>query len=185
MANIFATIILLGITVFVVSLFPGGKDFIGSITGSLNDKKTNVVEEYERVKGEVGEITDTVKETKEKVDKTIDTLGNAVDTASDTLDKVNSFLGDDDDEEVDQEAWRISNLIVDPSIQAGRVNFNFADPGEDGMNAEHLEMDIKPWIEWGNRGNDKTTKEERIADLAITEKGRDILDELGYEYEGK
>ena len=180
MVNFIASIILLAIAVFVISLFPAGKEFIGNITDTFTEKKGNVVEEYERVKGEVEDITETVTETKEKVEKTIDTVSGAVDTASETLDKVNELLGDDED---DEECWRTSDPEIDPSIEAGRTNYNFADPGEDGLNEDHLEMDIKPWIEWGNRGNDTTTKEERIAALAITEKGREILDILGYQYD--
>ncbi|MFH0838442.1 MAG: hypothetical protein V1880_04230 [Patescibacteria group bacterium] len=96
MANIIATIILLAISIFVINLFPMGKEFLGSIMDSFHEKKTNVMEEYERVKAEVDDINKTVTETKSKVEKTVETVGNAVDTAANALDKVNSFLGNDE-----------------------------------------------------------------------------------------
>jgi len=97
MVNFIASIILLGIAVFVITLFPGGKDFIGDITSSVTEKKDNVIEEYERVRGEVDEITDTVTETKDNIEETVDAVGAAVDTASDALDKINELLGDEDE----------------------------------------------------------------------------------------
>jgi F0F1-type ATP synthase membrane subunit b/b' len=98
MTNFIASIILLLIAAFVISLFPGGREFFGDIADVFTEKKTNVVEEYERVKGEVEEVKDTVIETKEKVEDTVDTVNEAVDTASDALDKVNDLVGNDEEE---------------------------------------------------------------------------------------
>ena len=54
----------------------------------------------------------------------------------------------------------------------------FADPNENYD--AHLQMDVKPWIEWGVSAQDKTTKEERIQKLAETEEGKKALEMLGY-----
>lgn len=193
MANLLATIVLLFIAVFIINLFPFGKDFLGGITDSFNEKKENVVEEYEKVKGTVDDITEKVTETKEKVEGVVETVSDVVDKTSDAIDTANEFLGGEEgegegeeepaEEEEEQEPWRTSDPELDPSIEAGRSNYNFADPGPDGLAEAHLHADIKPWIEWGNSVQDETTKDERIAALAITELGRQILDILGYEYE--
>lgn len=189
MGNFIATIILIGITLFVLNLFPFFRDWTSGIRNEVNEKTGNVVQEYERVKGEVEEISGKVKDTKEKVEDTLDTVGKAVDTAGNIIDKVDGALkGDDEDEEASdeeevQEAWRTSDPELDPSIDAGRTNYNYADPGSDGMSEAHLMADIKPWIEWGNSPDDESTKEERISALAITAQGRAMLDALGYEYD--
>lgn len=177
MVNFIASIILLGIAIFVITLFPGGRDFMGNIADTFTEKTDNVVEEYERVKGEVIEVKEKVDDTKTKVENAVDTVNDAMDSVGDAIDGVNEMIGRDT-----EEAWRTSDPEIDPSIDAGRVNYNLADPGEDGLNKDHLEMDIKPWIEWGNRGDDPSTKEERISAMAETEKGQEILDILDYEY---
>lgn len=169
---------------------------MGNLTSTFNEKKENVLEEYETVKGKIDDLAATVEETQEQVESAVNTVSSAVDAAGDALDTVNGLLGDESAgqedeivvdeepvEETDAEPWRASDPDVDPSIEAGRNNYNYADPGPDGLNEAHLHADVKPWIELGNQGVDESTKEDRIAALAITEKGRQILDILGYEYD--
>lgn len=95
MTNFLATLILLVISFFVVNLFPAGHDFIGSIMDSFNQKTTNVVQEYDRLKGQVDEVTTTIKDTKEQVDKTVEAVSSAATSASKALDQVNQMLGKD------------------------------------------------------------------------------------------
>jgi len=97
MTNIIATVILLAITFFVINLFPMGKNFIGSILDSFNEKRTNVMEEYERVKGTVDEVKTTVTETKENIDNTIEGVNKAVDSASEAVDSLNKIVGKDEE----------------------------------------------------------------------------------------
>ncbi len=100
MTNFIVSTILLVISIFVISLFPAGNEFLGSIVDSFNEKKTNVTEEYDRVKGEVEDIKATVTETKEKVEETVETANKAVKTVSSVLDKINNLLGRNEADEV-------------------------------------------------------------------------------------
>lgn len=98
MTNIIATVILLAISLFVINLFPMGRDFIGNIIDTFHEKQANIMEEYERVKGTVDEVTTTVTETKEKVDNAIEDVNKAVDSASKAMDSVNKLVGKDEEE---------------------------------------------------------------------------------------
>jgi len=93
MVNFILTLILIGITFFVLNLFPFFQDWTSDIRNNINEKKNNVVEEYDRVKDEIGDISEKVEDTKETVENTIETVGNAVDTAGNLIDKVDGVLG--------------------------------------------------------------------------------------------
>lgn len=96
MGNFIATLILIIITLFVINLFPMGKNFIGSIVDAFNEKRTNVTEEYDRVKDKVDEVKTTVTETKQNIDNTIDSVNKAVDSASEAVDSLNQIVGKDE-----------------------------------------------------------------------------------------
>ena len=101
MSNVIVTIILLAISFFVINLFPMGKAFFANIQESFNEKRTNITEEYERVKDGVEVATETALETKEKVEKTVDAASSAIETVSGVLEKINSLLGGGDENEDD------------------------------------------------------------------------------------
>lgn len=84
--------------------------------------------------------------------------------------------------EVAEILYRTHNTIPkDKTILPDKVNEgNFASPNEDFYN--HLEMDVKPWIIWGDSPDDTTTMDQRISVLAKTFWGRHGLEYLGYEY---
>lgn len=98
MGNFIATIILIAISIFVINLFPMGREFLGSIVDTFNDKKANITEEYQDIKGKVDKVTGAVVETKEKVDTAVEDVNKAVDSVSDAVDSANKFLGDEDKE---------------------------------------------------------------------------------------
>jgi len=98
MINFILTLILIGITFFVLNLFPFFKDWTNGIRGDINEKTNNVVEEYDRVKGEIEGISETVTDAKDKVNNTLDTVGRVVDTAGNMLDKVDNVLGTSEDD---------------------------------------------------------------------------------------
>ena len=47
----------------------------------------------------------------------------------------------------------------------------------------HAEVDVIPWIEWGNNPQDSTTKEKRICTMSNNWKGELALKYLNYNYE--
>lgn len=98
MRNFIVTVILIIITLFVINLFPMGKNFLGSIVNTFHQKQTNVMNEYERVKDSVDEVTTTVTETKKKVDNAVENVNKAVDTASEAMDSVNKLVGKDEED---------------------------------------------------------------------------------------
>ena len=103
MVNFIASVVLLLIALFIVTLFPGGRDFIGDIKSDITEKTNNVVEEYERVKTGVGEVTDKVNEATTQVGNAIDTVNDAVDSAAGAINSVNSLINGDENEEVTEE----------------------------------------------------------------------------------
>jgi ABC-type transporter Mla subunit MlaD len=92
MGNFIATLILLVITFLVLNLFPFFREWTSNLRDQVDEKATNVTEEYERVKDKVNEITGTVVETKEKVEDTVDAVGEAVSATGRAIDQVNSAL---------------------------------------------------------------------------------------------
>jgi|GEM_PF-3290951 len=95
MGNFIVTVILLAITLFVINLFPMGREFLGSIVDTFNEKRTNVMQEYEDIKGTVDKVTGAVTETKDKVDTAVTDVNKAVKSVQDAADSANKFLGDD------------------------------------------------------------------------------------------
>ena len=97
MGNFIATIILIIISLFVINLFPMGKEFLGSIVDTFHQKQTNVIQEYEDLKGKVDTVTTAVTETKDKVDTAVTDVNKAVKSVQDAADSANKFLGDEGD----------------------------------------------------------------------------------------
>ncbi len=188
MKNFITYLALIGITVFLFTLFPQGREFMADVKTDFLEKKGNVTEEYERIKGKVTDISDKAMEAKAKAEALAATVNDTIDTVQATSDKINEIFNlkeevvkAAEESEEEQETWRISDPVKDISIVAGRTNYNLADPGDDGLNDQHLNVDIKPWIEWGASADDKSTKEQRINALATTDLGRAMLEKLGYE----
>lgn len=188
MKNFFTYLALMGITLFLFTLFPQGREFMADVKSDFQEKKANVTQEYERIKGKVTDISDKAMEAKAKAEALAATVNDTVDTVQATSEKINEIFNlkeevvkaaEESGEE--QEAWRTSDPAKDISIVIGRTNYNLADPGKDGLNEQHLNLDIKPWIEWGASADDKSTKEQRINALATTELGQAMLEKLGYE----
>ncbi len=172
----------LGIILFIYFLLPPGQHFLSNIGNNLDNKKDSVVAGYNEVKDNVEGFTETVTDTQEKLEDTVQKV-NETKTSIDELDqKMKQFVKATEDLKNAQQPWQTSDPKLDPSIDAGRVNYNYADPGEDGLSKAHLELDIKPWLEWGNSEEDSSTKEERIEALSKTELGKKMLEKLRYDY---
>ncbi|MCP5468870.1 MAG: hypothetical protein H7A32_06340 [Deltaproteobacteria bacterium] len=172
----------LGIILFIYFLLPPGREFLADLGGRLTDGKENITSQYDDVKNSVTDFTDSITDTQKKFQETVDAV-NETKASIEALDeKMEYFLKITQSVKEVTEDWQISSSALDPTIDLGRMNYNFADPGEDGLSKAHLELDIKPWIEWGGSENDLTTKEERIKALSKSEQGRRMLEKLGYEY---
>lgn len=188
MKRLLPYISLLGITFFILMLFPFGRNFFLTLLGAADAKRDNVVEEYERIKGTVDGVTEKISATEKKLNDTLETVNETKESIEKTAETMENFYESNEEKmhelakKANIEAWRQSDPLKDISIAAGRLNYNFADPGPDGLAEEHLEIDLKPWIEWGNAVEDKTTKDDRIKALSATEYGRKVLDKLGYDY---
>ena len=172
----------LGIILFIYFLLPPGREFLADLGGRLTDQKEHVTAQYDEVKDSVTGFTDSVTDAQNKIQETVDTVNQTKSSLEALNGKVEYFLKITQSAKEVTEDWQISTSALDPTIDLGRMNYNFADPGEDGLSKAHLELDIKPWIEWGGSENDLTTKEERIKALSKSEQGRGMLEKLGYEF---
>lgn len=188
MKKLLPYISLLGIAFFVFVLFPFGRDLFADLLAEAGEKKTHLTEEYDRIKDVVAGVNETLEETENKINKTLETVNETKAAIEETTEKMTEFY---DTSKAKMEAlsdlanpenWRQSDPAEDISIAAGRTNYNFANPGADGLSMEHLEMDLKPWIEWGSSEGDKTSKEDRIKVLSTTDYGKKVLEKLGYKW---
>lgn len=182
MQKILPYISALGIILFFYFLLPTGQDQLKDLGEDLTDKKDSVVDQYETAKETVNGFTDQVTDTQQKLEQAVDTVNQTKQQVDELNQKMKQFMKAQEAEQGGDEPWRQSDPKLDPSIEAGRVNYNYANPGEEGLSKAHLELDIKPWIEWGSSEEDETTKEKRIEILSQTEYGRAMLEKLGYDY---
>ena len=102
MGNFIATLILIGITLFILNLFPFFQDWTEGIRNDINEKKNNIVEEYIRVQGKVDEATSKIVDTKDKIDNTIDKIGEAVDAAGQAMDTVDGLINPEDESQAEE-----------------------------------------------------------------------------------
>ena len=172
----------LGIVLFFYFLLPPGQEFLLDLGNRLTDQKEHITAQYDEVKDSVTGFTDSVTDAQNKIQETVDTVNQTKASLEELNGKVEYFLKLTQSAKKVTEEWQISTSALDPTIDLGRTNYNFADPGEDGLSKAHLEVDIKPWIEWGASESDLMTKEERIKALAKTEQGKRMLEKLGYDF---
>ena len=172
----------LGIILFIYFLLPPGREVLSNIGEDVTEKKETVVSDYNDLKDNVVNFTDKVEDTQKKLEDTVEKVNETKKSVEALNEKMQYFLQITESMKEVTEPWQQSDPKLDPSLEAGRSNYNYANPGEDGLSKAHLELDIKPWIEWGSSEKDDSTKEERIKMLSETQQGQKMLDKLGYDY---
>jgi len=127
MKNAFTYILLLVITATVILIFPFFGDFKSDLQNRFNEKKSNVVTEYERVKGKIIEVNDKVQSTKDSIEKTIDNVNDVMDTAGNLIDKVNGIVDIEESESIllvydedrnfsEEEVAQIEDRVISPFV---------------------------------------------------------------------
>jgi len=73
------------------------------------------------------------------------------------------------------------NLVLTPENMG---TYDYEEPTiQNNYYRNHAEADVRPWIEWGNSPQDKTTKRNRICAMSKSRSGRLGLDYLNYKYD--
>jgi hypothetical protein len=77
-----------------------------------------------------------------------------------------------------QVVYDINGNLVTSHENAGSYDYEL--PRAINLYQSHLDVDVEPWLEYGNSPQDTTTKEQRIHAMAEGWRGRQGLERLGY-----